>query len=174
MVEISVRRLDAGLPLPSYAHPGDAGADLHSAVDLTLQPGERALVPTGIALALPEGYVALVHPRSGLAARHGISLVNAPGTIDAGYRGEVRVCLVNTDRHRPFSVGRGDRIAQLVIQRFETAAFTETAALPPSARGEGGYGSTGGFAPAGHPWTPATPVRSAPWETSETNGRIDE
>ena len=104
MVEISIRRLDPELPLPSYAHPGDAGADLCSAVDVTLQPGERALVPTGIAMALPEGYVALVHPRSGLAARHGISIVNAPGTIDAGYRGEVQVCLVNTDPHEPFAV----------------------------------------------------------------------
>src|SRR3954466_14795849 len=145
MVEISIKRLDAGLPLPSYAHPGDAGADLHSAVEVTLQPGERALVPTGIALALPEGYVALVHPRSGLAARHGISIVNAPGTIDAGYRGEVRVCLVNTDTREPFTVRRGDRIAQLVIQRFESASFVEADDLPESARGTGGYGSTGGF-----------------------------
>jgi dUTP pyrophosphatase len=145
MVEISIRRLDPELPLPSYAHPGDAGADLCSAVDLTLQPGERALVPTGIAMALPEGYVALVHPRSGLAARHGISIVNAPGTIDAGYRGEVQVCLVNTDPHEPFTVSRGDRIAQLVIQRFESASFVEAEDLPESARGVGGYGSTGGF-----------------------------
>lgn len=145
MVEISIRRLDPDLPMPTYAHLGDAGADLHSAMDLTLDPGERALVPTGVALALPEGYVALVHPRSGLAARHGISIVNAPGTIDAGYRGEVRVCLVNTDRLEPYAVRRGDRIAQLVIQRFETATFTEVTALPGSARGEGGYGSTGGF-----------------------------
>lgn len=147
MVQISIVRLDAGLPLPSYAHPGDAGADLCSAVDLTLQPGERALVATGIAMALPQGYVALVHPRSGLAARHGISIVNAPGTIDAGYRGEVKVCLVNTDRREPFSVRRGDRIAQLVIQRVETAAFVEADALPESVRGAGGYGSTGGFTP---------------------------
>ena len=145
MVEISIRRLDHELPLPSYAHPGDAGADLCSAVDLTLQPGERALVPTGIAMALPEGYVALVHPRSGLAARHGISIVNAPGTIDAGYRGEVQVCLVNTDPDEPFTVSRGDRIAQLVIQRFESASFVEAEDLPESARGVGGYGSTGGF-----------------------------
>ena len=145
MVEIPIKRLDAGLPLPSYAHPGDAGADLHSAVDLTLQPGERALVATGLALALPEGYVALVHPRSGLAAKHGISIVNAPGTIDAGYRGEVKVCLVNTDVREPFTVRRGDRIAQLVIQRFETAVFVEAEDLPDSARGDGGYGSTGGF-----------------------------
>ena len=145
MVEISIKRLDPGLPLPSYAHPGDAGADLCSAVDLTLQPGERALVPTGIAMALPEGYVALVHPRSGLAARHGISIVNAPGTIDAGYRGEVQVCLVNTDRHESFTVGRGDRIAQLVIQQFDSASFVEAEDLPESVRGAGGYGSTGGF-----------------------------
>lgn len=147
MVEILIRRLDQELPLPSYAHPGDAGADLHSAVDLTLGPGERALVPTGIAVALPEGYVALVHPRSGLAARHGISIVNAPGTIDAGYRGEVKVCLVNTDRDESFLIRRGDRIAQLVIQRFETALFVVAEALPESARGAGGYGSTGGFTP---------------------------
>jgi dUTP pyrophosphatase len=146
MVQIPVRRLDPELPLPSYAHPGDAGADLHAAVEVTLQPGERALVPTGIAMALPEGYVGLVHPRSGLAARHGISIVNAPGTIDAGYRGEVQVCLVNTDRTEPFTVHRGDRIAQLVVQRCETAAFVEAADLAESSRGEGGYGSTGGFA----------------------------
>jgi len=145
MVQISLLRLDPELPAPSYAHPGDAGADIHSAVEVTLQPGERALVPTGIALALPEGFVALVHPRSGLAARHGISIVNAPGTIDAGYRGEVKVCLVNTDSSEPFTVRRGDRIAQLVIQRFETAAFVEVVDLPDSARGAGGYGSTGGF-----------------------------
>jgi len=145
MVQISLLRLDPELPAPSYAHPGDAGADIHAAVEVTLQPGERALVPTGIALALPEGFVALVHPRSGLAARHGISIVNAPGTIDAGYRGEVKVCLVNTDNDEPFTVRRGDRIAQLVIQRFETAAFVEVVDLPDSARGDGGYGSTGGF-----------------------------
>ncbi len=150
MVQISIRRVDPGLPLPTYAHPGDAGADLCSAVDLILEPGERAVVATGVALSLPEGYVALVHPRSGLAARHGISIVNAPGTIDAGYRGEVKVCLVNTDLREPFAVRRGDRIAQLVIQRFETASFVEVDALPESARGVGGYGSTGGFAqPAG-------------------------
>jgi dUTP pyrophosphatase len=149
MVQILVRRLDPELPLPSYAHPGDAGADLCAAVDVTLAPGERALVPTGIAMALPEGHVALVHPRSGLAARHGISIVNAPGTIDAGYRGEVKVCLVNTDTREPFTVRRGDRIAQLVIQRFESAAFVDADDLPDSARGAGGYGSTGGFARPG-------------------------
>lgn len=154
MVQISVQRLDPELPLPAYAHQGDAGADLCAAAEVTLAPGERALVPTGIALALPEGHVALVHPRSGLAARHGISIVNAPGTIDAGYRGEVQVCLVNTDAHEPFTVRRGDRIAQLVVQRFETATFVEAVDLPDSARGAGGYGSTGGFSrPADDPVT---------------------
>ena len=146
MIEISIIRLDPELPLPSYAHPGDAGADLHARVDVTLQPGERALVPTGIALALPEGYVALVHPRSGLAHRSGLSIVNAPGTIDAGYRGEVQVCLVNLDPATPIELKRGDRIAQLVIQQFETATFVEADDLPTSTRGAGGYGSTGGFA----------------------------
>jgi dUTP pyrophosphatase len=145
-VEISIRRLDPELPLPSYAHPGDAGADLYAREDVTLAPGERRLVPTGIALALPEGYVALVHPRSGLAHRAGLSIVNAPGTIDAGYRGEVQVCLVNLDPATPIELRRGDRIAQLVIQQFETATFVEADDLPDSSRGAGGYGSTGGFA----------------------------
>lgn len=140
-----VVRLDPDLPLPSYAHPGDAGADLHAAVDVTLAPGERAVVPTGIALALPAGHVALVHPRSGLAARHGLSIVNTPGTIDAGYRGEVKVLLVNHDPRTPVELRRGDRIAQLVVQRFERAAFVEVDSLPESVRGDGGYGSTGGF-----------------------------
>jgi dUTP pyrophosphatase len=147
-MEIPIVRLDTGLPLPSYAHPGDAGADLHTAVDAVLAPGERRLVPTGVALALPEGYVGLVHPRSGLAARHGLSIVNAPGTIDAGYRGEVRICLVNLDRAETIVLQRGDRIAQLVVQRVEQARFVEVDALPESARGAGGYGSTGGFATA--------------------------
>ena len=145
MVEIAIRRLDPGLPLPAYAHPGDAGADLHAAEDVTLAPGERRLVPTGIALALPEGHVGLVHPRSGLAARHGLSIVNAPGTVDAGYRGEIRVCLVNLDPATPVTLRRGDRIAQLVVQRVEEARFVEVAELPDSVRGAGGYGSTGGF-----------------------------
>ena len=140
-----VVRLDPDLPLPSYAHPGDAGADLVTAVDLTLQPGERALVPTGIALAVPEGYVALVHPRSGLAARHGLSIVNTPGTIDAGYRGEVKVLLVNHDPVEAIALRRGDRVAQLVFQQVEQAAFSEVEVLPDSVRGAGGYGSTGGF-----------------------------
>jgi dUTP pyrophosphatase len=145
-LEVAVSRLDPDLPLPSYAHPGDAGADLHTTVDVRLAPGERALVPTGIALALPPGFVGLVHPRSGLAARHGLSIVNAPGTIDAGYRGEVKVLLINHDRAETVELARGDRVAQLVIQRCERAAFREVAELPDSARGDGGYGSTGGFA----------------------------
>jgi dUTP pyrophosphatase len=142
-LEIAVRRLDAALPLPAYAHPGDAGADLVTTVDVRLAPGERALVPTGIALALPEGYVALVHPRSGLAAKHGLSIVNTPGTIDAGYRGEIKVLLINHDPVEAIELTRGDRIAQLVIQRFERARFVEVADLPESVRGAGGYGSTG-------------------------------
>lgn len=142
-LSIPVTRLDPGLPLPSYAHPGDAGADLRTTVDVVLAPGERALVPTGIALALPEGYVGLVHPRSGLAARHGLSIVNTPGTVDAGYRGEVKVLLVNLDPHEPVELRRGDRVAQLVVQRVERAGFVEVDALPDSARGAGGYGSTG-------------------------------
>ena len=142
-LDISVVRLDPDLPLPSYAHPGDAGADLVTAVDVTLAPGERAMVPTGVALALPDGYVALVHPRSGLAARHGLSIVNTPGTIDAGYRGEIKVLLVNHDPVEPVELRRGDRVAQLVVQRFERARFVEVGVLPESVRGAGGYGSTG-------------------------------
>lgn len=144
-LEIAVTQLDPELPLPSYAHPGDAGADLLTTVDVTLAPGERALVPTGIAIALPEGYVALVHPRSGLAARHGLSIVNTPGTVDAGYRGEIKVLLVNHDLSESIVLRRGDRIAQLVVQRFERARFVAVDALPESVRGSGGYGSTGGF-----------------------------
>ena len=136
-------RLDPDLPLPAYAHPGDAGADLHTTIDVTLAPGERVLVPTGLALALPDGYVGLVHPRSGLAARHGLSIVNAPGTVDAGYRGEIKVLLVNLDPTEAVTLQRGDRIAQLVVQRFERARFVEVGVLPESVRGDGGYGSTG-------------------------------
>lgn len=144
-VEILIRRLDAEVPLPSYAHPGDAGADLTTTEDVELAPGERAMVPTGISIALPDGYAAFVHPRSGLAARCGVSIVNAPGTVDAGYRGEIKVMLVNLDPAEPVSLRRGDRIAQLVVQRVELAHFVEVAALPGSDRGDGGYGSTGGF-----------------------------
>lgn len=149
MVEILIKRLDDDVPVPSYAHPGDAGADLTTTVDIELKPGERALVPTGISIAMPDGFVALVHPRSGLAAKFGVSIVNAPGTVDAGYRGEIKVMLINLDPAEPVVLRRGDRIAQLVIQRFETAAFVEVDTLPDSVRGDGGYGSTGGFvAPA--------------------------
>jgi dUTP pyrophosphatase len=144
-LEVLVQRLDPDLPIPSYAHPGDAGADLVTTVDVTLAPGERAMVPTGIAIALPDGFVALVHPRSGLAARHGLSIVNTPGTVDAGYRGEIKVMLINHDPREPIELRRGDRIAQLVIQRFERASFVDVAGLPESVRGDGGYGSTGGF-----------------------------
>lgn len=144
-VDVLVQRLDPELPLPSYAHPGDAGADLCTAIDFVLEPGERALVPTGISLALPDGYAAFVHPRSGLAHKFGVGIVNAPGTVDAGYRGEIKVSLVNHDRTRPVTFRRGDRIAQLVIQQVERARFHEVAHLPGSARGAGGHGSTGGF-----------------------------
>ena len=144
-VDVAIVRLDPDLPLPSYAHPGDAGADLHTTVDVELAPGERALVPTGISIALPDGFVALVHPRSGLAARHGLSIVNTPGTVDAGYRGEIKVMLINHDPREAVVLRRGDRIAQLVVQRFERARFVEVGVLPESVRGGGGYGSTGGF-----------------------------
>ena len=146
-LDVQLVRLDPELPLPSYAHPGDAGADLLTTVDVTLAPGERALVPTGVAIALPPGHVALVHPRSGLAARHGLSIVNTPGTVDAGYRGEIKVLLINHDPHEAVVLRRGDRVAQLVVQRFERARFVEVDQLPDSVRGGGGYGSTGGFGP---------------------------
>jgi dUTP diphosphatase len=144
-VDVLIQRLDPDLPLPSYAHPGDAGADLMTTVDVELAPGQRMLVPTGVAIAMPAGYAAFVHPRSGLAARFGVSIVNAPGTVDAGYRGEIKVLLVNLDPTHTVQLHRGDRIAQLVVQRVEIARFHEVALLPGSARGEGGYGSTGGF-----------------------------
>jgi dUTP pyrophosphatase len=150
-VAILIQRLDPGLPLPERAHPGDAGADLFAAEDVELAPGQRAVVPTGIAIALPDGYAAFVHPRSGLAARHGVTIVNAPGTVDAGYRGEIRVTLLNTDADRPVSFRRGDRIAQLVVQRVERPVFHEVERLPGSARGAAGFGSTGGHAAAGAP-----------------------
>ncbi|MGH3355455.1 MAG: dUTP diphosphatase [Nocardioidaceae bacterium] len=145
MVDVQIHRLDPHLPVPSYAHAGDAGADLMTTVDVTLAAGERALVPTGIAVALPEGFAAFVHPRSGLAARYGVSIVNAPGTVDAGYRGEIKVMLVNLDPRDTVTLHRGDRIAQLVVQQVEAARFVEVERLPGSARGAGGYGSTGGF-----------------------------
>ncbi|GAA1567514.1 dUTP diphosphatase [Kribbella sancticallisti] len=145
MTEVLIQRLDADLPIPAYAHPGDAGADLVATSDVTLKPGERALVGTGIAIALQDGYAAFVHPRSGLAAKHGVSLVNAPGTVDAGYRGEIKVCLINLDPAAEVTLKRGDRIAQLIVQRVEKARFVEVRTLPGSARGDGGHGSTGGF-----------------------------
>jgi len=144
-VQVLVRRLHDDLPLPAYAHPGDAGADLVAAVDVELAPGARAVVPTGVAIALPDGYAAFVHPRSGLAAKHGLSLVNAPGTIDAGYRGEIKVIVVNLDQQQAISLRRGDRLAQLVVQRVEQARFVSVEELPESVRAEGGFGSTGGF-----------------------------
>ena len=141
--ELPVRRLQRDLPLPAYAHPGDAGADLYAAEEVTLPPGGRAVVGTGVAIAVPDGFAAFVHPRSGLAARHGITLVNTPGTIDAGYRGEVKVVLLNTDPTQPFKVSRGDRIAQLVVQPVARARFLDVGELPPTPRGDGGFGSTG-------------------------------
>ncbi|MBU4336010.1 MAG: dUTP diphosphatase [Actinobacteria bacterium] len=144
-VEVLLVRLDPGLPVPGYSQEGDAGADLMTAVDLVLAPGERATVPTGVAIALPPGHAAFVHPRSGLAARHGLTVVNAPGTVDAGYRGEIKVTLLNTDAHEELRLNRGDRIAQLVVQRVERAAFVEVAELPSSQRGAAGFGSSGGW-----------------------------
>ena len=145
-LDVLITRLDAEIPLPAYARAGDAGADLVAAEDVDLAPGERAAVRTGIAIALPDGYAGFVHPRSGLAAKHGVTLVNAPGTIDSGYRGEIKVILLNTDASKPVSLRRGDRIAQLVVQRVENVAFREVTVLPDSARGDNGFGSTGGHA----------------------------
>lgn len=144
MIEVPVVRLDPELPLPTYARPGDAGADLVARVDVVLGPGGgRALVPTGLALALPEGWAGFVQPRSGLALRHGVTCLNTPGLIDAGYRDELRVLLVNTDPIEAYEVRRGDRIAQLVVQAVATVVFTATDTLPPSERGLGGFGHSG-------------------------------
>lgn len=140
---VQIQRLDKELPLPQYAIQGDAGMDVFSSIDCNIAPGDRAVIPTGIAIALPEGFVAFAHPRSGLAAKHGISIVNAPGTIDSGYRGEIKIILINTDKHETFEVNRGDRIAQLVFQKFESAKFFEVEQLPQSQRASGGFGSTG-------------------------------
>jgi dUTP pyrophosphatase len=145
-VQVLISRLDAGVPIPSYARPGDAGADLVTTSDVDIAPGERAVVGTGVAIALPDGYAAFVHPRSGLAARAGLSVVNTPGTIDSGYRGEIKICLINHDLREPIRLRRGDRIAQLVVQKVEHAVFQEVEELSDSARGAGGYGSTGGHA----------------------------
>jgi dUTP pyrophosphatase len=140
---VQIQRIDKGLPLPEYARAGDAGMDVYSTIDCTLAPGARAIIPIGIAIALPEGFVCFAHPRSGLAAKHGISIVNAPGTIDSGYRGEIKIILINTDAKEAFEIKRGDRIAQLVFQKFESARFFEVEVLPESQRGGGGFGSTG-------------------------------
>jgi dUTP pyrophosphatase len=142
-VKILITRLDDAIPAPAYAKPGDAGADLCSRIDFVLQPGERALIPTGISVALPNGYVALVHPRSGLAIKNGISMVNTPGTVDAAFRGELQIILINHDLREPFVIKKGDRIAQLVIQKVERAEFIEVEALPGTHRADGGFGSTG-------------------------------
>lgn len=159
-VQVLISRLDPGLPLPRYAHPGDAGVDLYAREGVTLAPGQRALVSTGVAIALPAGYAGFVHPRSGLAAKHGITMVNAPGTIDAGYRGEILVNLLNTDSHEAFTISRGDRIAQLVVQRVSEAHFVEVESLPGSQRGDTGHGASGGFGPP--------PVSTTPSLTSTT------
>jgi dUTP pyrophosphatase len=149
VVEIPVLALDPDLELPAYARPGDAGADIVTAADITLAPGQRAVLPTGIAIALPDGFAAFVHPRSGLAARAGLGLVNAPGTIDSGYRGEIKVIVINHDPVESLTLARGERVAQLVVQRVEQAEFVETFELPVSQRGAGGHGSTGGAAVLG-------------------------
>lgn len=157
----SVEVLITASVLPTYAHPGDAGADLHSNEALVLAPGERALIGTGVSIALPDGYAAFVVPRSGLAVKHGITVVNSPGTVDAGYRGEVKVCLLNTDRDTAFPVNIGDRIAQIIVVPVARALFVPVERLPGSMRGEGGFGSTGvtpgaRTAATPHPTTSAT------------------
>jgi dUTP pyrophosphatase len=143
MLEIPIQLLDEAMPIPRYQRQGDAGFDLHSRLDCVLEPGERASIPTGLALEIPPGYAGLVLPRSGLAARHGIALVNSPGLIDSGYRGEVAVILINTDKREAFQIKRGDRIAQMVIQKIEEAVLLQVAELGESERGAGGFGSTG-------------------------------
>jgi len=144
-VAVLIVRTDPDLPMPGYAHPGDAGADLYAREPVFLAPGQRALIPTGVAIALPAGFAAFVHPRSGLAARHGITVLNAPGTVDAGYRGEILVNLINTDADEGFAIARGDRIAQLVVQQVCQAHFVEVRSLPGSQRGDNGHGASGGF-----------------------------
>ena len=142
-VQVLITRLDESIPLPRYAKGGDAGADIVSRIDITLKPGERALVPTGISIALPDGYAAFVHPRSGLAIKHGVTMVNAPGTVDAGFRGELQCIMINHDQHESITFKKGDRIAQLVIQKVERAEYIEVKDLPGSGRGTDGFGSTG-------------------------------
>jgi dUTP pyrophosphatase len=142
-VDVLVATTEPDVPLPAYSHAGDAGADITTRVAVTIEPGERVTVPTGLMIALPPGYAAFVHPRSGLAASRGLTIVNAPGTVDAGYRGEISVTLLNTDREIPVVLAKGDRIAQLVIQAVERASFVAVASLPGSDRGDGGFGSSG-------------------------------
>lgn len=142
-VQVLVTRLHPSVPLPKYGKPGDAGADIATRIDFTLQPGERALIPTGLSIALPNGYAAFVHPRSGLAIKHGVSMVNTPGTVDAAYRGELQIILINHDPKNAITFAKGDRIAQLVIQKVESANFVEVESLPGTERGVGGFGSTG-------------------------------
>lgn len=142
-MKVLIKKLDLNLPTPKYAKAGDAGVDVYSTIDCEIAPGQRALVPTGIAIALPDGYAAFAHPRSGLAIKYGVGIVNAPGTIDAGYRGELQMILINHDLEQSFSIKRGDRIAQLVFQKVESVEFVEVAELPGSGRGESGFGSTG-------------------------------
>jgi len=163
---VFVQRLDPAAPLPSYAHADDAGADLATMEDITLEPGQRAVVRTGLAMMIPDGYAGFVHPRSGLAARSGLSMVNSPGVIDAGYRGEVKVCLINQDRTAPIHLRRGDLVAQLVIQRVEHARFDPVEQLPDSERGSGGYGSSGGVAA----WQEMAPPQSSGWGSVEGGG----
>jgi dUTP pyrophosphatase len=154
--EVLVQRLDPAAALPIYSHPGDAGADLAAVADAELAPGERAVVPTGLAIALPDGYAGFVHPRSGLAARCGVGLLNAPGTIDAGYRGEIKLIVVNLDPAVPALLRRGDRIAQLVVQRVERVTFVPADTLPDSVRADAGHGSTAGYAGAARAMPGAT------------------
>jgi dUTP pyrophosphatase len=168
---VLVTRLSADVPLPMYAHAGDAGADLVTTVAITLAPGERAVLPTGISIALPDGFAAFVHPRSGLAARWGVALVNAPGTIDAGYRGEIKVIVINLDAREPVTFAVGDRICQLVIQRVEHAQFVEVEMLPGTDRGTGGHGSTGGFTARDLPGLPAASA-SPDLSAVPTNGEM--
>jgi dUTP diphosphatase len=143
MIELEIKLLDEGIPMPRYQHEGDAGLDLPSRVDYVLEPGERAMIPTGIAVAIPPGYAGFVLPRSGLASRHGIALVNSPGLIDSGYRGEVAIVMINTDKYKSFEIKRGDRIAQLVIQPVIEATTIQVRELDVTSRGAGGFGSTG-------------------------------
>jgi dUTP pyrophosphatase len=142
-LKVLITRLDESVPVPRYAKPGDAGADICTRIDLAIEPGERVLAPTGLSIALPVGYAAFVHPRSGLAIKHGVSMVNTPGTVDAGYRGELQIILINHDLREAISFKKGDRIAQLVIQKVERAEFVEVETLPGTDRGSGGFGSTG-------------------------------